>query len=894
MNKYVIMFLVVILLSLVTALETSNPRIVNLDPFPQVITGGGGAGNLSATSSHYLFDNGVTVFFDETLLNNTIDDRATGLGDNESWNQTLASILYEPIGITESDISDLTHTSAGNLSWNQTLADTLYSIGAHTIDTNRTDAQILGVCTVYNETSWVLAQGYGNDNSSWNQTLADTLYSVGAHTSAGNLSWNETLASILYEPIGITESDISDLTHTLDGNLSWNQTLANTLYAIIGSGNLSWNQTLADLLYEPLGITESDISDLTHTSPGNLSWNRSVADILYEPLGITESDISDLTHTSPGNLSWNQTLADSLYAIIGSGNLSWNETLADLLYEPLGITESDISDLTHTPAGNLSWNQTLADTLYSVGGHLTDSFIDDSELPLANRTTPHCSNITGADYDVCIGDGVAGNDGNASSICSGSTTYLDGEGNCDDISLVYSTGAHTSAGNLSWNRSIADTLYEPIGITESDISDLIHTSAGNLSWNRSIADTLYAEIGATGDNSSWNESYARIIFYDSEVDLTTLLDDNYAGIEWDYNETIEAMSYADVQDSFYNISLTNYVDAQDHTNADNSSWNESYAREIFYDSELDLTTLLDDNYADISVTGDNVSWNQTLADLLYEPLGITESDISDLTHTSPGNLSWNRSIADSLYAIIGSGNLSWNETLADTLYEPLGITESDISDLTHTSPGNLSWNRSIADTLYAEIGTAGDNVSWNESYARIIFYDSEGELTTLLDDNYAGIQWGYNQTIEAMSYADVQDSFYNISLTNYVDAQDHTSGDNVSWNESYADLLYANIVWSYNQTTEAITYCDATFQVTLTNEAGLYSALSDVSEFIETSDAGTLVTLDTGQGANELYDMDQNVLITSDVIFNEINITTNITDLDCIIFASGGKICSGV
>jgi len=33
---------------------------------------------------------------------------------------------------------------------------------------------------------------------------------------------------------------------------------------------------------------------------------------------------------------------------------------------------------------------------------------------------------------------------NASTECSGTTTYLDGEGNCDDISSVYSTGAHTT------------------------------------------------------------------------------------------------------------------------------------------------------------------------------------------------------------------------------------------------------------------------------------------------------------------------------------------------------------------------------------------------------------------------------------------------------------------
>lgn len=48
-------------------------------------------------------------------------------------------------------------------------------------------------------------------------------------------------------------------------------------------------------------------------------------------------------------------------------------------------------------------------------------------------------------------------DTNANTLCSGSTTYLDGEGNCDDISSV----------------------YEAAGITESDISDLSHTTDTN-------------------------------------------------------------------------------------------------------------------------------------------------------------------------------------------------------------------------------------------------------------------------------------------------------------------------------------------------------------------------------------------------------------------------------
>ena len=53
-------------------------------------------------------------------------------------------------------------------------------------------------------------------------------------------------------------------------------------------------------------------------------------------------------------------------------------------------------------------------------------------------------------------------------------------------------------------------------------------------------------------------------------------------------------------------------------------------------------------------------------------------------------------------------------------------------------------------------------------------------------------------------------------------------------------------------------------------EANLYTRLSDVTEFIETNDAGVLATLNTGQGAYELYAMDQDVESDDDVTFGSV------------------------
>ena len=395
-------------------------------------------------------------------------------------------------------------------------------------------------------------------------------------------------------------------------------------------------------------------------------------------------------------------------------------------------------------------------------------------------------------------------------------------------------------GNSSFNQSLTDILYYSI----ANPSNFINTTTGqvfndttlvlninsslwnhintneaswlstynatydaletnNNSWNQSHADTLYADISVTGDNSSWNESHARTIFYDAESDLTGLLDDNYAGIEWDYNQTIPANAYADsIINATFNQSLTDtlysgiewdynqtlatynswnsvwlstYNATYDAKVSDNSSWNQSYANTL---------------YADISVTGDNSSWNESHANTLYAGIewDYNQStavynmynDVWLSTYNATydalvtDNSSWNESHANTLYADISvtGDNSSWNESFADTLYSGIewdynqtlatynawnsvwlstynATYDAKVSD-------NSSWNQSLADTLYADISVTGDNSSWNESHARTIFYDEESDLTGLLDDNYAGIEWDYNQTIPANAYADTQ------------------------------------------------------------------------------------------------------------------------------------------
>ena len=49
---------------------------------------------------------------------------------------------------------------------------------------------------------------------------------------------------------------------------------------------------------------------------------------------------------------------------------------------------------------------------------------------------------------------------------------------------------------------------------------------------------------------------------------------------------------------------------------------------------------------------------------------------------------------------------------------------------------------------------------------------------------------------------------------------------------------------------------------------------SYINQILTTTSTPTFGTINTGQGANELYDMDQNVLEASDVIFNTVTLPT--------------------
>jgi hypothetical protein len=119
------------------------------------------------------------------------------------------------------------------------------------------------------------------------------------------------------------------------------------------------------------------------------------------------------------------------------------------LYDVLGQATSTLTSHTTT------YNHANYDTAYGWGNHASAGYLttvaSDADWTGHNSYPAACS---AGQYVSAVGDTLTcgtptDTNTNAATICAGSTTYLDGEGNCDDISTVYVGVATTSMGNIT-------------------------------------------------------------------------------------------------------------------------------------------------------------------------------------------------------------------------------------------------------------------------------------------------------------------------------------------------------------------------------------------------------------------------------------------------------------
>lgn len=199
----------------------------------------------------------------------------------------------------------------------------------------------------------------------------------------------------------------------------------------------------------------------------------------------------------------------------------------------------------------------------------------------------------------------------------------------------------------------------------------------------------------------------------------------------------------------------------------------------------------------------------------------------------------------------------WNTIWSSTYNATYDAIESD----------NSSWNESYANTLYTPIGSGSDNESWNQSYATTLFSD---------------IQWAYNQTLEVFGlYNNTWDNSW-VNIFAYNHTEDTYNLYNEQWISTYNATYDANI--DSNCSSEG--------------SCGLITYDSELDYYTD-------VDIDGSETAFNGWDKDNSDDITSwdsnlawinesnEFTVNQNLTGNNMTDVDCIVFSSGGKICSG-
>jgi len=698
----------------------------------------------------------------------------------------------------------LGNINTGNLSWNQTFANTLYSDikwGYNMTDTkywNISNNQLLAYNTTIpmNLTSGLIVTG--------NTNLSFETY-VGDGTSY--------LGIINYGGMGLPMID--SYSNALEGYML----TAKDSFGIIGvNGDPS-------LLFGNAGLDEDALIDFDRTNDimkfedasGGYSFDAQVNSSLDFCItgGNCLSDMSGSTfNTTYDNKISSQWTSDGANISYDSGNIGIGTT------EPTAKLDIRLINGGGLVVGGVGASAT-GDFAVAIGDNANASGINSFAIGSGVKAEKAFDFATGVNTIASGGISTAmGNRINVSGTSSFGIGLNSSEYNFEQPNSMAIMGGNVGIDEVSPNQKLVvngDLNFTGNLIGDYSTYNATYAAGGtgdNSSWNQTFANTLYAAIGSTGGNLSWNETRANLL---------------YAGIEWDYNQTTSTYTlYNDIWSSTYNATYA-------ASTGDNSSWNQTFANTL---------------YAPIGTTGGNLSWNETRANLLYS--GI-EWDYNQTTATyNLYNDIWS-STYNATYASAAGDNSSWNQTYADTLYasylwgynQTLGVDQTYVEGLGFiTGAHTIDTNESARFNNIVETNCAGNDkmigvypngtiqcsaVAGGGDFSFVDFQASFNSNWSALDYD----KWMYNQTTPANTYTDdvnfsqsswinsvflkIADMFTKEEITGMIDgnlteANDYTDGivtaNNASWtttyNESYAGSLNnASYLSTYNATYDA-------------------------------------------------------------------------------------------
>ena len=642
------------------------------------------------------------------------------------------------------------------------------------------------------------------DNSSWNETYADTLY---AAAGSGNSSWNETYANTLYRLN--SWDNFTGIPHaTPSSGDTTNFSLAGEIYDwVVG----------VIATYTHLSNFTNDLGYINATHLSNLTNDLSISN--YSHLSNFTDDLGDRGYTSNLNFSNDANYYNgSDFNISNYYNISEVDNIASAIAFDFFFTNhtSDISshyDLVESDSGHVE-SSVVSDSL-PIGSNVIFNF-----TTLSNQ--PEFSILRAGVYDVRL---HLFKTGTRAVLITPKLYNVSSDGSVKNLLITFETSVELTT---------VDATYDLHGILSDEIilsvDDRLHMEfVADVSGGGSNP-TVTLDMEGTTDThlsieTSSNAFESIFVRQDGTKNMSgNLTFDVGAGLNWSW--LLNVPSYSTIDEPLW---AGNYTAYNTSWNADTTYTNGSAISLV--GTQFNLTTCGDNEVwkmngaswnceADATGAGgeskegdgvylyndtDTMYFNETVLNITIDDRDTDTTYTDNLNFTNGANYwndtqaTFNKTYADGLYADISvtGDNATWNETYADTLYAAAGS-------------GNSSWNESYANTLYIEVGEEG-NLNVNSSNSSD-YWDDMGTINaTQMEDNGGTlnilIAWLSSFIDSWLSGKNTDDliegstNLYDNSTWNetYADGLYAAAGSgNSSWNESYADGLYAKYEFENN------------------------------------------------------------------------------------------------
>ena len=226
---------------------------------------------------------------------------------------------------------------------------------------------------------------------------------------------------------------------------------------------------------------------------------------MNETIGIfndSQTAYTDALNDTMGTYVLNINATAGVYAvardvIANTSATSW----VDLLFPRFTELVSQIGNWTldRTDYWNTSTNLIFTTNITTTGNITSDFFFGNGS---------QLTSLTESQIVDLAHNGTT--DTNANTICSGTTTYLDGEGNCDELNAVYEFQLGTEAGLYAVLSDVSDFLQSLVQDTTPQLGGYLDTNGNNIGSTSDEIENIYV---ATNSKIFFGDGQEAFIVY---------------------------------------------------------------------------------------------------------------------------------------------------------------------------------------------------------------------------------------------------------------------------------------------------------------------------------------------------------------------------------------------